>query len=268
MIDLHCHILPGVDDGPQNLDDSLAMARAAVADGIETIVATPHTLNGVYLNPVDAVRSGVDVLQDALDAASIPLRLYVGGDVHLVPDMMRAIHTGKAVTINDQRKYLLLELPSQSLPTNLKEEIFRLRIGGVTPIITHPERNMALAQDSKILFDLIEMGALVQVTAMSLTGGFGEFVRGVSERLLEQRLIQIIATDAHSLAGRPPVLSLALEAAADVLRDPDEALCMVRETPAAILKGDPVDIPEPRKSTRRFRLFRRFQVPGWRRDDA
>jgi len=268
LIDLHCHILHGVDDGPQTLDESLAMARAAAADGIDTVVATPHTLNGVYRNPSEAVRSGVDALQKALDAASIPIRLHVGGDVHLVPDMMRAIHTGEAVTIDDQRKYILLELPSQSLPPSLTEEIYRLRIGGVTPIITHPERNMALAQNSEILFDLIDMGALVQVTAMSLTGGFGEFVRGVSERFLEQRLIQVIATDAHSVEGRPPALSLAVEAAADVLRDPDEALRMVRETPAAILEGNAVDIPEPRKSAHRFRFFRRLQAPAWRRDDA
>lgn len=258
MIDLHCHILPGVDDGPRTLEESLDMARAAVADGIETLVATPHTLNGVYLNPVGAVRSGVDALQSALDAADIPLRVYAGGDVHLVPDMLQAIQIGDAVTLHDQHKYILLELPSQSLPPHLKDEIFRLKVGGVTPIITHPERNMALAQDAEILFDLIDMGALVQVTAMSLTGGFGEFVRGVSERILEQRLAQVIATDAHSRENRPPILSRGVEVAAQVLRDSAEALCMVNDTPAAILNGNPVDVPEPRKSRRRFRLFGRF----------
>ena len=258
MIDLHCHILPGVDDGPQSLDESLAMARAAVADGIETLLATPHTLNGVYHNPLNAVQSGVAALRDALREEDIPLRILAGGDVHLVPDMLQAIHAGDAVTIDDQRRYILLELPSHSLPPNLKDEIFRLKVGGVTPIITHPERNMALAQDSEILFDLIEMGALVQVTAMSLTGGFGAFVRGVSERLLAQRLIHVIATDAHSREGRPPILSRAVEVAAQVLRDSNEALRMVNETPAAILEGSPVDVPEPRKSMRRFRLFHRF----------
>lgn len=257
MIDLHCHILPGVDDGPRTLTESLAMARAAVADGIESLVATPHTLNGVYHNPLRTVQSHVVALQQALNAADIPLRLHVGGDVRLMPNMLRAIHAGDAVTIDDRRKYMLLELPFQSLPPSLKEEIFRLRIGGVTPIITHPERNLAIAQDPEILFDMIDLGALIQVTAMSLTGGFGETARDISERFLEQRLIQVIATDAHSEEGRPPILSRAVEKAAKILRDSDEALLMVNDTPAAILEGKTVDIPEPRKAMRRFRFLRR-----------
>ncbi len=248
MIDLHCHILPGVDDGPESQDESLSMARKAVEDGIYTIVATPHTLNGIYINPVKEVTSRVAALQEALSKNHIKLQLYAGADVYLCPNMLERIESGDAGTINDSRKYILLELPSQIVPPGVKDEIFSLKLNGITPIISHPERNSAIQHDTDILYELIRMGALSQVTAMSITGDFGEMALQCSERLLKHRLVHIIASDAHSSDSRPPILSQAVEAAAEIMGNYEEAEHMVTEVPATILSGVIIEIPEPMRA--------------------
>ena len=140
---------------------------------------------------------------------------------------------------------MLLELPSQMIPEGVKDEIFALKLNGITPIITHPERNAVVQHDPGILYELVQMGALAQITAMSLTGDFGEFIGSISRSLLKYRLIHIIATDAHSRKDRPPVLSRAVERAAEILKDYKAAEDMVTSVPAAILSGRTPDVPEP-----------------------
>jgi protein-tyrosine phosphatase len=255
MIDLHCHILPNLDDGPSSIDESLAMARRAEEDGIRMIVATPHTLNGVYLNPVDDVSKNLSILQEALSQNHIDVTLYPGADVHLCPNMVKQIEAGEAGTINHAKKYIILELPSHTIPSAAKDEIFKLKASGITPIISHPERNAAIHQDSNILYDLICMGALGQVTAMSLTGDFGLFVQQTAARFINRRLIHIIASDAHSSDGRPPVLSKAVDRAAEILGSDEEAVHMVTTIPAAIIAGERIDISEPARNDQRSRVF-------------
>ena len=246
MIDVHCHILAGVDDGPRSLEASLAMAEIALGDGIETVVATPHMLNGVYRNTLETVQADISSLERALAVKGIRLPIRPGGDVHVVPGMVRAVEAGEAVTVNNAGKYLLLELPSQAIPPGIRDEIFQLKVHGITPIITHPERNPVIQRDTEMLRDLVAMGAMVQVTAMSITGDFGEAVKTCTRGLLEQRLVHVIASDAHSPEDRPPVLSRSVEAAARILGALDEAERMVTAVPAAILAGDPLEVPEPR----------------------
>jgi len=250
LIDLHCHILPGVDDGSQSLDESLSMARSAVEDSIHTVVATPHTLDGIYLNPVQEVSSRVTELQDVLSTNHINLQLCVGADVHLCPRMIERIASGDAGTINNAGKYILLELPSQTVPAGVKDEIFSLKVNGITPIITHPERNSIIQHDMNILYELVSMGALSQVTAMSITGDFGGMVMQCAEMMLKYRLVHVIASDAHSYDKRPPVLSPAVEAAAEIMGSYEDAEHMVTEVPAAILSGDMPEIPEPERIKR------------------
>ena len=245
MIDIHCHILPNVDDGARSLEESLKMGERAVADGIHTIVATPHSLNGIYTNRAEDVVSGVTALQETLTANHLDLNLHPGSDVHLCTDMMQRISNGEACTINNAGKYILLELPSQMIPNGVKDEIFALKLNGITPIITHPERNAMVQHDPGILYELVHMGALAQITAMSLTGDFGEFIGQVSATLLRYRLVHIIASDAHSAKDRPPVLSGAVERAAEILKDYESAEHMVTDVPAAILSGRTPDVQEP-----------------------
>ena len=245
MIDLHCHILPNLDDGPNSLDESLRMAAVAAKDGIKAVVATPHTLNGVYANEADTVVRAAAALRQALSREGTPLALYPGSDVHLCAGMAGKAGQGEFCTINDAGKYFLLELPGQTVPPAVKNEIFGLKLKGITPVITHPERNAAIQHDPDLLAELIALGALSQVTAMSVEGAFGEFIEHVCADLLRRRLVHVIATDAHSAGDRPPVLSRAVDRAGDILRDYDEAGAMVTTVPGAILEGRTVDVPEP-----------------------
>jgi len=210
MIDIHCHILPDVDDGARSLEESLKMAARAVKDGIDEIVATPHALNGVYDNGAEDIVAGVAALQKTFSANHLDLKLHPGADIHLCTDMVQRIGNREACTIDDAGRFILLELPSQTIPAGVKNEIFALKLNGITPIITHPERNVVIQRDPTVLAGLIQMGALSQVTAMSLTGHFGEFTAHIARFLMRHRLIHVIASDAHSAEDRPPVLSEAV----------------------------------------------------------
>ena len=221
------------------------MAETAVGDGIHTIVATPHTLNGVYINPKKEVTSHVTTLQEALSKNHIPLKLYAGVEAHLCTQMVERIKNGDILTINNTGKYIMLEFPSNIFPTGAKDEIFSLKLSGITPIICHPERNAAIQNNVEIMYTLVDMGALGVVTAMSITGGFLHRAQRAAEELLARRLVHMIATDAHSNDSRPPVLSQAVEETADIFGSMQEAKRMVNETPALILKGVSIDIPEP-----------------------
>ncbi len=252
MIDIHCHILPGVDDGPSSMTESLAMAKQAVADGIETVVATPHTFNEVYDNTAEEVNSRVAQLSETLSKNGLMLDLRPGSDAHICVGMAERILTGEAATINNTGRYILVEFPTQIIPSGSKDELFQLTLNDITPVITHPERNPVFQQRIETLHDLVAMGWVLQVTAMSISGEFGEEAMKFVHRLLELRLAHIIATDAHSPESRPPILSPAVEAAARVMGSINEAEKMVTVRPQAILEGKPVEIPEPKHPRKKW----------------
>ena len=251
MIDLHCHILPGVDDGASDLTESIDMARLAIADGIHTVVATPHSLNDVYYNPLAKVLDVVGSLNDVLKTDGLELKICPGSDAHICSRMVERIAAEDAATINLTGRYILAEFPSQVIPADSRNELFRLKLNNITPIITHPERNLVFQHKLDFLYDLVEMGALIQITAMSVTGELGEEAMTCSHELLKRRLVHVIASDAHSPRHRPPILSHAVEAAAHVIGDEKAARAMVTEWPAAILAGESFAVPEPRRLRRR-----------------
>jgi len=245
MIDIHCHILPGIDDGPLSIAESLAMVDLALADGITTIVATPHTFNGVYTTPPEATTSGVDALNRILTDKNIRLRICPGAEVHTCDAFSRKIIDGLADTINHTGKYVLVEFPFQTINPGTSEELFQLKLKGITPVIAHPERNILFQRDIDQLYDMVGMGCLVQITAMSITGELGEAAMGCAHTLLQRHLVHVIASDAHSPGGRPPILSNGVNAAADILGSMAEARKMVTDIPRAILCGDSIEIPDP-----------------------
>jgi protein-tyrosine phosphatase len=208
-IDIHCHLLPGLDDGPAKRSTSLAMARAAVADGREVVVATPHYWPDHWTPSPDRVRETLRELQAALDEAVVPLRLLAGHEVRLAPQVPDWIGEGKVLTLADAGRLVLLELPPQEWPIFTEHVCYRLRQLGITPVIAHPERNDLVVRDLRRLSALEEAGCLLQVNAGSLTGRAGRAVQRTAKRLCRQGRVRFVASDGHDLGRRPMELSLA-----------------------------------------------------------
>jgi protein-tyrosine phosphatase len=200
LIDLHCHILPGVDDGAQTLEDSLAMAREAVANDIKTIIATPHHYNGIYMNHKEEVVKKVEELQHELDKENIPLSILPGQEVHLYAELVNDLKNKNLLTLND--KYMLLELPYNQIPQMTVQMIYEIQLQGIVPIIPHPERNVTLREHPNLLYQMIKRGALSQITAASITGKFGREIQKFSLQCIEHNLCHFISSDAHRASGK------------------------------------------------------------------
>ena len=249
MIDLHSHILCGLDDGAQLLEESIEMCRMSYHDGIRTIVATPHILDGVYQNDRSTILPRLKelnavLMHSALDTRHSALRILPGADVHFSSDILHRYEEGEIVTVNDQGRYLMIEFESQGIPYMAEKALFQMLTNGIIPIISHPERNMEIGKEPRRYYEMIRMGCLGQVTAMSLTGEFGPKVMKVAEKLLAHRLIHIIASDAHSVRRRPPVLSSGVKAAEKIVGE-EEARKLVTEYPKAVIEGRRPSIPDP-----------------------
>ena len=244
-----------MDDGPASMAESLDMARQAVSDGIQGIVATPHTLNGVYDNPYTSVQHAVNQFRGVLADNGLALDIYPGTDTHFAIEMLDKISHKAAVTINGAGHYLLIELPHHAVPIGAAEALFELSANNITPIITHPERNSIIQGNLDILYDYVAMGCLIQVTAMSITGEFGEKCMQSAHKILTSRLAHIIASDAHNATSRPPVLSPAVKRAARILGSREEAEAMVCHRPRTIIQGGSLNIPDPIRPRRRWWWF-------------
>lgn len=208
IVDLHCHILPGIDDGSQSLEDSIALANEAVKDGVTHILATPHHLDTKYINHRSDVERLVKNFQAELDSRQIPLKIFPGQEVHINGELVQKYDDLLGVDL--KKKYMLLEFPHSNVPVYAEKIIFELLKLGTTPIIVHPERNKEIQKDTDILYKFIQQGALAQVTATSYIGGFGDEVAKLSQKFVAHNLVQIVASDAHAMRGRDFVLSEAL----------------------------------------------------------
>jgi protein-tyrosine phosphatase len=213
MIDLHSHLLPGVDDGAVDLSLSLAMARAYVADGVTVVACTPHILPGLYDNSGPAIREATAQLQRILQDEGIPLKLVTGADNHVVSSFVAELRSGQLLSLGDTR-YVLVEPPHHVPPPRLEELFFNVLVAGYVPVLTHPERLTWINTHYGAIERLFRAGTWMQITAGSLSGGFGRTARYWAERMLDEGLVHIIATDAHDLDQRPPQLSLGRELAA------------------------------------------------------
>ena len=201
MVDIHTHILPGLDDGAPDLEQALSMARAASAEGIRKIIATPHHANGVYNNPAESVREAVEKLNGELKREGIPVELFPGQEIRVHDDMLDAWARGELLTLADSQ-YILLEMPSSRIPSKMFEWVHELRLMGLHPIIAHPERNAEVVKNPGRLAELVEAGCYAQVTTHSLLGGFGKKIEEVAWSLCKQGLIHAVSSDAHHLELR------------------------------------------------------------------
>jgi protein-tyrosine phosphatase len=237
MIDLHCHMLPGIDDGARDEATSLEMARIAVADGIETTACTPHIYPGLYENEAADITARVKKLQARLSEEGIPLKLTVGADAHLTPELLGRLKKGTAPSLAGGR-YFLLEPPHTIAPPRFAESMFDFVAAGYVPVLTHPERLTWIKQHYPVFVQLVKTGVWMQITAGSLNGRFGEGAKYFGEKMLGEGLVHILATDAHSLKHRPPLLAEG-QRAAEKYVGAEEARRLVFDRPQAILDNRP-----------------------------
>jgi protein-tyrosine phosphatase len=261
MIDLHTHILPGVDDGVKTMDDAIAFARVAAADGVTTVVATPHYREGFYMNARPDVLAGVEALNGRLRAEGIALSVLPGAEVHISADLVERVKSGHAPTLADNGRTVLFELSMSQPQPDLENFVFQMRLAGLQVLFAHPER-IAYFQDDVSRYEaVLRLGAFGQLTTGSVTGVFGESVVEFSEELVRKGLVHVMASDAHNTRGRPPVLSRAKERLSAWVGD-ELARRMVDEFPGAFLAGRDPDFPATPETSIRprswaSRLFRR-----------
>ena len=243
MIDLHSHILPGVDDGAQSLEDSVEIALAAVADGIEVLAATPHVRDDFPTAP-ETMETLVGEVRRALAREQIQLDVRTGAELAL--DYLARVPENELgrYGLAGNPSYLLLEFPYYGWPLSLPQTVFRLRTLGITAVIAHPERNAEVQADPERLRTLIDAGALVQVTAASLDGRLGRTARATGLALVEQELAHLLASDAHSASVR----AVGMRAAAEAVGDEVLARWLATDMPGAIVAGSPLP---PRPGRRR-----------------
>lgn len=254
MIDIHCHILPGLDDGAQTLENSLAMAKAAVNDGIRKIVATPHHQTSRYNNPKKVVVEKVNLLNSALQKEGIPLEILTGQEVRLFGDWELEYDNDLIATVND-KNYILIEFPSNHVPNYAERLFYEMQTKRLIPVIVHPERNSQIVEQPDKLFSLIEKGAISQVTASSVTGDLGKKIQKFSFQLIETNLTHCVASDAHNITTRPFHLSAAYEVIGREFGS--ETVYMLQENAEYIIAGQMIyrEDPQPIKRKKILGLF-------------
>lgn len=236
MIDLHCHLLPGIDDGPEDLPTALALARHAVKSGIHTAVVTPHMQAGRYENRASNIRAAVEVFAAALKQASIPLRLLPAAEVRLDHEIIEWFATQQVPFLGNWQgeRVMLLEFPHSHIPVGTDKLVTWLRKQRVRPMIAHPERNKDVLRNIDKIAPYVDMGCLLQVTAGSVAGNFGEPAQIRAIELLQRGWVTILASDAHNLDARPPELEPGRRAAAKVVGEA-ASWELVRHRPARII---------------------------------
>lgn len=253
MIDLHCHILPGVDDGAKNIQDSILMAEKAVSQGITHILCTPHHMNGIYENTATKVIRDVERLQDVLDKKGIPLTLLEGQEVRIFGTLLDAIDSNEILFTDLENKYILIEFPTSDVPLYTEQLFLKLLSLGHTPVIVHPERNMYFREEPNRLIPFIEMGVITQLTAPSILGIFGKKIQKTSIQMMKQNLLHTVASDAHNLNHRTFYLKEAYDYIG--MKFGIEKVREMQTISRDLINGDEIKVPDYFKIKRGFKFF-------------
>ncbi|WP_232696490.1 tyrosine-protein phosphatase [Brevibacillus daliensis] len=253
MIDIHVHILPGVDDGPRSQEEMILMAKQAVHNGITTVVATPHHRNGLYENPPETILQSLCETNTILQQQEIPLTILPGMEIRLYSDLINDLQKNQLIAFNQQNRHILVELPHDHVPIYMERFIFELRLVGYVPIIAHPERNIHIRTNPNLLYRFIEMGAMAQMTAASLTGDMGKNVQKSAWDMINHQLIQFIASDAHNVGKRGFILREAYEVIEHRLGR--EYVQHYKESTQNIIDGRDCLVLPPTKITKKFLGF-------------
>jgi len=235
MIDLHCHLLPGIDDGPASMDEALAMARMACSNGLQKAVVTPHIHPGRYENTRRSIEGAVADFSSELERLAIPLAIGFAAEVRISPEIMTAVESGEMPYLGEHEGYeiLLLEFPHSHIPVGAEQMVAWLLERRVRPMIAHPERNKDVIRHLEKIAPFVEMGCLLQVTAGAVAGSFGAAAMQRARELLERGWVTILASDAHNLDVRCPALEPG-RAAAEAIVGTSASWALVRDMPQAI----------------------------------
>jgi protein-tyrosine phosphatase len=260
VIDVHTHVLPGLDDGATDQAESVEMARLAAADGVRVMVATPHIREDFHV-PIGEIAGRVASLNGELDREGIPLRVVPGGEVAVTRlELLDDADLGK-VSLGGDSRHLLVETPYGSVPSSFDEALFRLALRGFTALIAHPERSATFQRRPERVARMVERGALVQVTASALSGGWDRRAEEYSWRLLEDGLVHVLASDVHHAGGSRASLAEARDLLAE--RELGElAEWLTAEAPARLLDGRPPGEPPAAPARRQARGLRRLWQRG------
>ncbi|WP_423800060.1 tyrosine-protein phosphatase [Neobacillus sp. SAB-20_R2A] len=254
MIDLHCHILPGIDDGARDLSESIEMARKAASQGIRTIVATPHHLNNQYENPKQIILEKTAELNRQLQQENIDVKIVPGQEVRIHGELLKGYAKDEIQPIHNSN-YVLVEFPSNHVPRYANQLFYDMQLEGLIPIIVHPERNQQINEQPDILYRMVEKGALTQVTAASISGDFGKKIKRFTLQLVEANLTHFIASDAHNVKSR----TFKLREAFDIIQKNygNEMVYLLQENAANVLNGYHVykEVPEKIKKKKLFGIF-------------
>lgn len=254
MIDIHCHILPGLDDGAKTLEDTIEMARAAMNEGIHTIIATPHHKNSKYDNPKAGILSKVKEINNALYSAKIDVEVLPGQEVRIYGEVIEDLESDMILPLNNTQ-YLFIELPSGHVPGYTERLLFDLQLKGIIPVIVHPERNQEIIEKPDVLYNLVRKGALTQITASSVSGYFGKKIRNFSFQLIEANLTHFIASDAHNVGSRGFKISEAMNLIES--KYGSDLVYFFQENAELLIQGDNIfkDTPEPIKKKKFLGIF-------------
>ncbi|MFZ6724234.1 tyrosine-protein phosphatase [Undibacterium sp. MH2W] len=236
MIDLHCHYLPGVDDGPVEAVEALQLVRAAVANGITAAALTPHIHPRRYPNSKTRLLHTFVRFQELVKQQQIPIKLYLAGEVRISPESLDLFEQDEIPFLGtvDGYKIVLLEFPHDMIPVGSEQFVTKLLRMKIRPLIAHPERNKQVLGDPERIRPFVDMGCWLQLTAGSLVGSFGKPAKKVATKLLEEELAWIVATDAHNLEHRPPDLAQGYQCLVDICGS-RTAKRMVETRPGRIL---------------------------------
>ena len=238
MIDVHCHLLPGIDDGARDMGEALAMARAAYENGIRFSIVTPHIHPGRYENSAQKISGSLSRFEVALSKAGIPLRLGMAAEVRLSPEILPMIERDQIPFLGELDGYriMLLEFPHSHIPPGAEQLVEKLLAMNVRPVIAHPERNKDVMRKYSKIEPFIEMGCFLQLTASAVAGRFGKKSHKCALQLLGSDAFMMLATDAHDLKGRYPELREGYQAAVELV-GPEDARKLVLDNPMAVVKS-------------------------------
>lgn len=249
MIDIHSHILPNLDDGAKHMEESVAMAKQAANEGIDTIVATPHHKNGRYDNPKDSIIQAVAELNNRLQTEQVPVTILPGQEIRIFGEMVHGFDKGELLQLNESSGYAFIELPTNHVPRYTEQLLFDLQVNDITPIIVHPERNTQLLEHPSTLYEFVRNGTLTQITAASLVGKFGKKIKKFTHELVENNLTHFIASDAHNTTSRGSNMQEAMNEVKKTYGH--QKLYNIMENAQYLIDGETVFADEPSRIIRK-----------------